>query len=122
MRVGIPCVKSGEKFYISPHFGRAPYFALYEVSEEGVKLVKIEENPHGIKEHRGGEGRLIIDLLLKNGVEGVVVYGIGSGAFYRLRENGVKIFAVDKFMPVEEALELLRTGKLKEAEKPLEHD
>ncbi|MEZ0345640.1 MAG: NifB/NifX family molybdenum-iron cluster-binding protein, partial [Infirmifilum sp.] len=46
MRVLVPVVKVEEKMFLSPHFGRAPGFAVYEVSNGNVTLVEYVENPY----------------------------------------------------------------------------
>jgi len=121
MRIAIPCEESGGRLYISPHFGKARYFAVYEVHGDSVRRLALEENPIATVEHSGGKGRVIIDQLLRHGVNAVIVHGIGPGAFYNLREAGVRIYLADRVTPIEEILNLFKEGKLSEAEKPIEH-
>jgi len=127
LRIAVPCVKSGEKLYVSMHFGRAPFLAIYDVDGE-AKLVKLERIPYGGEHehehghgHGHGGGHAIMDLIANYGVEAIIAYNLGYGAFYRLRDAGVKIYLVDRTIPVEEALKLLIEGKLREASEPREH-
>jgi len=122
MRIAVPAVESGGKLYVSPHFGRALYFAVYDVGEEGFKLVAVERNPAAAIEERGARGRIVVDLLMRFGVQAVIAYEVGPGAFYRLAERGVKVFLVERVMPVEEALKLFAEGKLREVNQPVERD
>jgi len=107
---------------IYPHFGRARCFAIYEIYDDSIKMLAVEKNPIASIEYGGGRGRAIIDMLLRYGVEGVIVYEIGSSAFYRLREAGARIFLVDRIMNIEEAVRLFKEGRLREASKPVERD
>jgi len=122
MRIAIPCTESSGSLYVSPHFGRAQCFAIYEIYDDSIKMLAVEKNPVAPMEYGGGRGRVIVDMLLRYGVEGAIVYEIGSGAFYRLHEAGVKIFLVDRIMNIEEAIRLFKEGRLREASKPVERD
>jgi len=71
-------------------------------------LVKLERISHTVEHGHGhghghGGGRLIIDLIVRSGVEAVIAYSIGPGAFYRLRDAGVKVYLVESTALVEEA-------------------
>jgi len=66
--------------------------------------------------------RIVVDLLMKFGVQAVIAYEVGPGAFYRLAEQGVRVFLVERVMPVEEALKLFAEGKLREVNQPVERD
>lgn len=123
--VGVPVIRARDEYYLSPHFGRAPLFALVEVSGGEYRVLEVVENPHVIHEHR--RGRRVIEFLLSRGVNTVIVLGIGYGAFYKLREQGVKIY----YVPVEEAnrglvslgvaIKMLINGQLEEAIEPREY-
>jgi len=123
MRIAVPAVvESGGELYVSPHFGRALYFAIYDVGEEGFKLVAVERNPAAAVEERGMRDRMVVDLLTRFGVQAVIAYEVGLGAFYRLAELDIKVFLVERVMPVEETLKLFAEGKLWEANQPVERD
>ncbi len=118
MRVAIPCIKLRDILRVSPHFGRAPLFAIYELTNSGFKLVALEENPamRSIRER----GEAIAQLLAKYGVDTVIVYEIGPGAYSKLVDRGIQVFLVNELVSVEEALRLFKEGKLTKAEGPTE--
>jgi len=121
--VGLPVLKVGDRYYLSPHFGRAPYFATVEVSSNGYGVRKVVENQYA--GHGRRRGASVVDLLLSQGVNAVVASGIGHGAFARLRELGVKVYLTPeisgRLVPLEEAVEVLVSGRLEEARGPREH-
>jgi predicted Fe-Mo cluster-binding NifX family protein len=96
--VGVPVIRARGEYYLSPHFGRAPFFAFIEVAGDKYRVLEVLENTHSRHEH--GRGRGVIDLMLSRGVKAVVALGIGYGAFYKLRESGVKVY----YPPVSEGL------------------
>ena len=66
----------------------------------------------------GGKGKLLLDMVLSRKVDAVVVYSIGRGAYEWLRSYGVKIYVADKMDLVENLVEKLVKGELKEAVEP----
>ncbi len=123
MRVAVPVVKSGEKYLLVPHFGRAPSLAIAEVEGGSYAVVEVFENPHVAHEH--GRGAALIGELARRGVSAVLTLGIGHGAFYRLRELGVRVYYVApppgrKTVTLEEALDMLLSGRAEEAAEPRE--
>jgi len=122
--VGLPVLKVGDRYYLSPHFGRAPYFAIVEVSGSGYRVREVVENQYISHGHRRGAS--VVSMLLLQGVNVVVASGIGYRAFERLRELGVKVYLTPetsgRLVPLEEAIEMLISGKLEEAEEPREHE
>jgi len=77
-------------------------------------------NPAAAAEERGVRGRVVVDLLMRFGVQAVIAYEVGLGAFYRLAEQGVRVFLVKRVMPVEEAIKLFAERKLREVNQPVE--
>jgi predicted Fe-Mo cluster-binding NifX family protein len=122
MILGLPVLRVGDRYYLSPHFGRAPYFAIVEVSGSKLRVREVVENRYSGHEHGRGAG--VVDLLLSHGVNAVIASGIGHGAFTRLRERGVKVYLTpevgERLVPIEEAISLLMDGRLVEAEEPRE--
>ncbi|WP_448578290.1 NifB/NifX family molybdenum-iron cluster-binding protein [Thermosphaera sp.] len=124
--IAAPVVKAGSDYCLSPHFGKAPFFAIVEVSRNNYRILEVAENPHVRHEHGGG--RRVIELLVSQGVSHVIGLGIGYGAFHRLRESGVKIY----YVPAEEAsgslvllskaVEMFMNNQLEEALEPRELD
>ncbi|WP_157857583.1 NifB/NifX family molybdenum-iron cluster-binding protein [Desulfurococcus amylolyticus] len=120
----MPTIRTSRADYLSPHFGRAPYFTLAEVQNKNYRIIDVVENLHAKHEHRG---EVIINLLASRGVGAVITLGIGYGAFTKLRELGIRIYYVEpatheKLVSVEEALNMFVNNKLAEATEPREHD
>jgi len=85
MKILIPIVeKSGKDSKISSHFGRAPFFALYESENNSLKI--IENKSH----HFGGKERPV-EIVLRCKPDIVFVMGIGPRAVDMLRSHGIKI-------------------------------
>ncbi len=122
MILGLPIIKVGEKYYLSPHFGRAPYFALVEINGHEYKVLEVIKNPH--VEHEHGRGAGVIDLVTSRGVNALIVQNMGYNAFTALRERGVKVYfipeAVEGLITLEEAVRMFVEGNLEEAVGPRE--
>ena len=107
MKILIPVLENrGKESRVSPHFGRAPYFALYD-SETG-KLEIIENK----SEHFGGMRRPA-ENMLKYKPDVVFALGMGPRAVDLLRSNNVKIETGD-YETVEKIIE--NKDKLRELE------
>lgn len=123
MIAAIPVVKAGEKYYVSPHFGRAPFFALADVTGSEPRVIEVAENPYTTHEH--GHGHAVTDFLVSRGVGIVVALGVGYGAYERLRARGIKVYYLPSGsglrVELEEALKMLAEGKLEEAREAREH-
>jgi predicted Fe-Mo cluster-binding NifX family protein len=68
-----------------------------------------------------------VNELVRKGVNTLVSLGAGYGAYYRLRELGIKIYYVTppqgkKTMTLQEAIEIFLAGKAEEATEPKEED
>ncbi|WP_288005031.1 NifB/NifX family molybdenum-iron cluster-binding protein [Thermofilum sp.] len=125
MRIAVPVVKSGDKILLVPHFGRAPSFAIIDLDGNSYRIVEIFQNP--FLTHSHGKGVGVVNELVKKGVNTLVSLGAGYGAYYRLRELGIKIYYVTppegkKTMTLQEAIEMFITGKAEEATGPREED
>jgi len=119
--VGLPVIRARGEYYLSPHFGRAPFFAFVEVMGDKYRVLEVLENTHSRHEH--GRGRGVLDLMLSRGVKAVVALGIGYGAFYKLRESGVKVYyppASEGPVSLNKAIEMLISKQLVEAVEPRE--
>ena len=88
-RLVIPIEMSkGINSRISGHFGRAPFFMVIEIDEEG-KVVKQEAVPND-SEHFGGKG-LPPDRILKLKPDAVVTHGMGPRALSRFQNAKVAV-------------------------------
>ena len=86
IRIVIPVAdEKGEM--LSDHFGRAPYFAWYEI--EGSKVVDKGLVPND-SEHFGGTG-LPPDRILQLRPEAVITLGMGRRALNRFQGAGVAV-------------------------------
>lgn len=122
MIIGIPAIRVGEKYYVSPHFGRAPFFVIVEVLGNNYRVLKTIENPYLRRE--GGKGRMIVELLTSHNVKAVITAGIGYGVFGKLREHGIKIYYVPvekgHLIELDKAIQMYLNKQLEEATKPRE--
>lgn len=125
MRVAVPVVKAGGDYFLVPHFGRAPSFAIVDVEGSSYSVVEVFDNRYITHEH--GRGVRLIDDLAKKKVDAILTLGIGHGAFYRLKALGAKIYYVTPppgkgALTLAEAIEALTSGKAVEAIEPREAD
>ncbi|QOJ78940.1 NifB/NifX family molybdenum-iron cluster-binding protein [Infirmifilum lucidum] len=107
MQALIPVVKVSDKLFLSPHFGRAPEFAVYEV--EGGRIVDTHfvENPYAKSEEHSGHGRVVLELVSSLNPDVAVVRSIGGGAFYRLKSRGVRVYRSTDREAIEAVLKLV---------------
>ncbi|WP_460024487.1 NifB/NifX family molybdenum-iron cluster-binding protein [Infirmifilum sp. SLHALR2] len=119
MRVLVPVVKVNGKLFLSPHFGRAPGFAVYEVQGSEIANVQYVDNPYRNPEEHSGHGRMILNLVSSFKPEAVIVRSIGEGAFYRLKSLGARIYRSTDRLADEAVLKLVR-NELEELQAPVE--
>ncbi len=92
-RVVIPVEdESGLNAQIAEHFGRAPYFAVVELDDNGnVSSVKTVPN---IGEHAGGMGQSH-DHIVKLKPNAIIVYGMGPRGLSAFQDAGVAVLRAD---------------------------
>jgi predicted Fe-Mo cluster-binding NifX family protein len=74
-RIVIPVLdESGLDAQLSEHFGRAPYFAVVEIGENGQ--VTSQKTVSNIGEHFGGSGQRA-DFILELKPNAIIAYGMG---------------------------------------------
>jgi len=113
VKVAIPV----EKGNISPHFGRAEEFRIYEVDME-EKQIKKEwkmKNPYVRKKVRAGLA--LGKKLLSEDIDVLITEEIGEISFYTLKNEGVEIYYSSISSP-EKAIEDFMEGKLEVAKEP----
>ena len=116
INVAIPYIIKEKK--VSEHFGEAPAFLVLKVKADSNSLVKqgILINPFLLEER--GKGIMAAELLVKNGVDVVVVKRKfhGKGAQYVFRDAGVEIKATEKstVREVMDELKIESEGKKKD--------
>ena len=75
VRIVIPVLEeSGINARLSEHFGRAPYFAVIELDENG--RVSNQKTVPNVGEHFGGSGRRA-DFILQLKPNAIITYGMG---------------------------------------------
>ena len=97
-----------EKSTILPHFGRAPCFAVAELSEDGsVEAISSVDNIGG---HFGGQGTAEI-LVSKLEPDVLVVKGMGPRGLEAFQSRGVAVYT-GNVNTVGEAIAAYTSGKL----------
>jgi len=134
MLVAIPVIKAGNEYFVSPHFGKALYFAIVEVSGKSYRLVDIVEDKYAAMPSGGGKGSAIAEMLASHGVNAVLSLEVGSGAFNHLLRYGIKVFYISlskvsrpssggaPIVPLSKAIEMLINGEVEEGTSPREID
>lgn len=105
--IGIPLENdNGLESYVSGHFGKAPFYLLYNTSTKTASVIKNTSNHFGGKEHP--------PVLLKNaGVQIMLAGGMGANARKIFEKNNIKVY-YGAINTAKETLELYETGKLTE--------
>jgi predicted Fe-Mo cluster-binding NifX family protein len=97
-----------ERSVISEHFGRAPEFAVIDLSDEGRVISMTSERNLG--EHFGGHGgaETVVTNLKP---DALVVKGMGPRGLAAFQSNGIVVFA-SPVNSVGEAVEAYLAGRL----------
>ncbi len=107
MKILIPVLENrGKESRVSPHFGRAPYFALYDSETDRLEIIET------MKEGSGGRSRLAEDML-KYKPDVVFAAGMGPRAVDLFRLNNIRI-ETGEYDTVEDIIK--NKDKLKELE------
>ncbi|RLI10029.1 dinitrogenase iron-molybdenum cofactor biosynthesis protein [Candidatus Bathyarchaeota archaeon] len=108
VRIVIPVAdERGER--LSGHFGRAPYFAWYELKEGAIVDRGLVPND---SEHFGGTG-LPPDRILQLGPDAVITVGMGPRALDWFQSEGVAVLQAAGSR-AEENVDLFLKGELRE--------
>jgi len=97
-----------ERSVIFPHFGRAPEFAVIEISGDGRVISMTSQTNVG--EHFGGQGGAE-SFVTGLGPDALVVKGMGPRGLQAFQSNGIAIFT-GPVNNVGEAIESYLAGKL----------
>lgn len=108
--VAIPCESSdGLDALRSAHVGRAPFFVLVRIAEDGsLGPARIERNP---ADESSGHG-VVAAMLVGEAVTDLVVEGIGEGMRTRLVPAGVRIWRDTRSETAGDAARALAAGVL----------
>jgi len=117
-RIVIPAENgNGLDARLSEHFGRAPYFIVVELNEDGsIANVQAVSNE---SEHFGGSGRPP-DRLLQFKPNAVITYGMGPRALSIFQDAGVAVLKANADI-VKEVIEAYRQDKLEELTEGCHH-
>lgn len=108
---------NGLNALLSEHFGRAPFFIVAELSENGdIVAVQAVANE---SEHFGGTGSPP-DRILQFKPNAVITYGIGPRALSIFQGAGVAVLRTDA-VTVKEAIEAYKRGLLQELTEGCQH-
>ncbi|MHA1711628.1 MAG: NifB/NifX family molybdenum-iron cluster-binding protein [Candidatus Freyarchaeota archaeon] len=89
IRLVIPVLDDkGLDAQLSDHFGRAPYFAIVDLDEDG-RILRHQVSPN-VSEHFGGTGRPA-HRILQFRPNAVIVYGMGPRALSMFQSAGVAV-------------------------------
>ena len=119
MKVAVP---TDDGKTIASHFGRASYFAIFEVEDGEIKEKKIvENNPYHAEGHHGdhpgakhSHGRFVS---LLEGCNAIISRGMGRRAVIDLEAAGIKPVFTD-VGEAEEAVKAYSAGTLETCDRP----
>ena len=108
MIIALPTKTSGEKSFISDHFGRTNYFYIYNTE---TKLGETYINAN--KDGQGGVGVKSSEFIINKNVEVLITPSVGEKSLRVLNEGEVKIYkSIEKIVKVN--IESFLNGELKE--------
>ena len=108
MRISIPSMgNKGLEEQVSPHFGRAPVFTIYEIESEKVEIVP------NTSQHMGGTG-LPPELMHAHRVNIMLCSGLGQRAIQMFEQLGIRVY-VGAMGTVKTTIDAWKTGTLQEA-------
>jgi len=109
MRFFVPLeTNNGLDSVISPHFGRAPYYAIVDFDGREVKF-SIRPSPQLMHEAAGCDAATLIEV---SGAEAAIVKGIGRKALMVLESMGIKVYYTEA-NSLREVIEEIKSGNLK---------
>ena len=108
VRVVVPVVEENAE-NLSEYFGRAPFFALYEVSGDRVEEKGVFPNK---SDHYGGSGHPP-EKILELGAEAVISMGMGMHAIEAFQKENVAVLRSETSNTAD-ALKMFTSGTLEE--------
>ena len=117
-RVIVPAEdQKGLNARLAEHFGRAPYFAVVELNENG-EVANVNTVPN-VGEHAGGMGQAH-DHILELKPTAIIVYGMGPRGLITFQNAGVAILKANA-NTVGEVVNAYKEDKLQELTEGCEH-
>jgi predicted Fe-Mo cluster-binding NifX family protein len=117
-RVIVPAEdQKGLNARLAEHFGRAPYFTVVELSENG-EVANVKTVPN-VGEHAGGMGQAH-DHILELKPTAIIVYGMGPRGLITFQNAGVAVLKANS-NTVGEVVNAYKEDKLQELTEGCEH-
>ena len=89
IRIAIPSMgKEGLDAMSSGHFGHCEAFTMVDISDNEIVNVQPLENPP----HSQGGCMSVVGLLKENGIEGIIVGGIGMRPLMGFQQVGIDVY------------------------------
>lgn len=108
MRICIPSMGDrGMDEMVGEHFGRVPYYTIYDTEKEEVEVIKNSSI------HTGGRG-YAPELISENGVDVMLCGGLGRRAVSLFENRGIMVY-VGARGKVNDAIDMYRKGQLSPA-------
>ena len=118
MKIVIPVEDAnGLDSRLSQHFGRAPYFTVVELDENG-KVLSLQMVPNK-SEHFGGMGKPP-EIILNLRPNAVITYGMGPRALGMFQSANIAVFQANKNI-VEDLVEAYKRDELVELAEGCHH-
>jgi len=117
-KIVIPTINDGGmNARISEHFGRAPYFTVIDLDEQG-NVISVKTIPN-TGEHFGGRGGTKDQILALHPTV-VIVYDMGPRALTGFQEAGVAVLRANSEL-VKDVISAYKEDKLKELTEGCHH-
>ncbi|MBS3795428.1 MAG: hypothetical protein KGY80_11045, partial [Candidatus Thorarchaeota archaeon] len=117
-RIGIPVSqRKGLDSEVSPHFARAPYFAIVGIGEEEIESTKFVKNPGQELERR--KGIKAVEALESEEVDTMICGEVGEGPYELLTAKAVKLLrAPSGDNTLQSVLDMFLSGNLEKIQGP----
>lgn len=108
MRISVPSMgNKGLNDEVSPHFGRAPYYTIWDSETGEVEIVP------NISMHMGGQG-YPPELMHVHGVDVMLCSGLGPRAVDMFEQLGIRVY-VGAMGTVKDTIDAWKNDNLQEA-------
>ncbi len=112
MKIGLTISEKDQNSVVDSRFGRCKYFLIYDETTGERKIIDNSQNLNAAQ----GAGIQSAQNILREGIDVLITGNVGPKAFNVLSGSNVKIYLIDESVTVDEALKLLKSGTLKNAD------